>query len=84
MTNVDNSEWSMIYVLIWDSHLTEEEIKSISSSLNTYLKTGVPLKFNTGISKPVSNEGNKETKKLTYIDKYKYLNLTDIQKKMLL
>jgi|LakMenEpi03Aug12_release.lakeMendotaPanAssembly.Ray.scaffolds.fasta_scaffold23533_9 hypothetical protein len=84
MTNVDNSEWSMIYVLIWDSHLTEEEIKSISSSLNTYLKTGVPLKFNTSISKPVSNEGNKETKKLTYIDKYKYLNLTDIQKKMLL
>lgn len=87
MSKTDNSEWALTYLLIWDSHLTDDELKIISSSLNTYLKTGVPLKFKSLETKPLKNkksDDNKETEILNYMDKYRYLNLTDIQKKMLL
>jgi len=83
MSNTDNSEWAFSYILIWDSHLTDEEIKSVSSSLNTFIKTGVLPKFNSLIPIP-PNDIKKTSTQSNYIDKYQYLYLTDIQKKMLL
>jgi hypothetical protein len=83
MSNTDNSEWALSYILIWDSHLTDEEIKSVSSSLNTFIKTGVLPKFNS-LYPSVTVNLNDFQPIMSNRDKYQYLNLTDIQKKMLL
>ena len=83
MSNTDNSEWALSYILIWDSHLTNEEIKSVSSSLNTFIKTGVLPKFNS-LYPSVTVNLNDFQPIMPNKDKYQYLNLTDIQKKMLL
>lgn len=82
----DNSEWGLVYLLIWDSHLTNDELKIISASLNKYLKDGIELKFNILPEVPKYVIGTQTTSisNKNYIDKYPNLNLTDIQKKMLL
>jgi len=91
MTTTDNSEWALSYILIWDSHLTDEEIKSVSNSFDKFIKTGIEPSFTSlSKSKDTIKDNNKDTNidtnKDTNIDtnKYQYLNLTDIQKKMLL
>lgn len=88
MTNIDNSEWALAYIMIWDSHLTDEEIKSVSNALHTYINTGIPPKFNSSIYENqkniLKNKENEIKEPINYIDKYKNINLTDIQKKMLL
>jgi hypothetical protein len=91
MTTTDNSEWALSYILIWDSHLTDEEIKSVSNSFDKFIKTGIEPSF-TSLSKSKDTikdtikDNNKEINKDNNKDnnKYQYLNLTDIQKKMLL
>ena len=82
MNNSNNSEWALSYILIWDSHLTDDEIKIVSSSLNTFINKGTPIQFNKITSSLPQNKSQIDNR--TYLDKYKYLNLTDIQKKMLL
>ena len=83
----DNSEWALSYLLIWDSHLTDDELKIVSSSLNTFLNNGIPIKFNSSSLYNKIKDTLVQKQQIdnqTYIDKYKNLNLTDIQKKMLL
>jgi hypothetical protein len=90
----DNSEWALSYLLIWDSHLTDDELKIVSSSLNTFLDNGLPIKFNPSLYNKIKDslvQTQQQTQQQkpqmdnrTFIDKYKNLNLTDIQKKMLL
>ncbi len=82
----DNSEWALIYLLIWDSHLNDDELKIVSASLNKYLKDGIELKFNILPEVPKHVIGTQTTSisNKNYIDKYPHLNLTDLQKKMLL
>ena len=84
MSNTDNSEWALAYILIWDSHLTADEMKSVSNSLNTYINTGIIPKFSSLNTIEPKDLTKKEIKKPINIDKYQYLDLTDIQKKMLL
>ena len=100
MTITDNSEWALSYIFIWDSHLTDDEMKSVSSSLNNYLKTGTKIEFNSPILPQIplidKQESINYTDKFNQIksaifnkkekDNYKYqdINLTDLQKKMLL
>lgn len=88
MNITENSEWALSYILIWDSHLTDDEIKIVSSSLNTFLNKGLPINFNNALYNKMNDISPSQQKSKidnrNYIDKYKNLNLTDIQKKMLL
>ena len=43
--NSYNSNWALSYLLIWDSHLTDNELKSISVALNNFVKNGETLSF---------------------------------------
>lgn len=99
MTTTDNSEWALSYIFIWNSHLTDDEMKSVSSSLNNYLKTGTKIEFNS-ISSQILSTYKQESinyidkinqikstifdKKEKEKDKYQDINLTELQKKMLL
>jgi len=40
-----NSDWSLSYLLIWDSHLSDIELQNISVSLNNFMKEGETLSF---------------------------------------
>lgn len=40
------SDWALSYILIWDTHLSDDELKFVSNSLNEFLKTGKKLSFN--------------------------------------
>ena len=40
-----NSDWSLSYLLIWDSHLSDIELQNISVSLNNFMKKGETLSF---------------------------------------
>jgi hypothetical protein len=97
MNTTDNSEWALSYILIWDTHLTDEEIKSVSNALNIYIQKGIIPSFTTlpiskskdtnkDTNKDINKDTNKDINKDTNkdINKYQFLNLTDIQKKMLL
>ncbi len=72
-----NSEWAMSYVIIWDSHLTDNEINLISNALNNYLNTNQPLNFNFSDSSTNSTQSS-------FYNNYPGLYLTELQKKMLL
>lgn len=45
-SSVYNSDWALSYLLIWDSHLSDIELKNVSDALNDFLKTGKKLIFN--------------------------------------
>ena len=71
-----NSEWAMSYVIIWDSHLTDVEINLVSNALYNYITNNQLLIFevsnnNPNLQSPIYNS-------------YPGLNLTELQKKMLL
>jgi hypothetical protein len=72
-----NSEWAMSYVIIWDSHLTDTELNLVSSALNNYLNTNQLLNFQF-------SETPNNVVQSSYFNKYSGLNLTELQKKMLL
>ena len=72
-----NSEWGMSYVIIWDSHLTDNEINLISNALNNYLNTNQPLNFNFSDTSTNSTQSS-------FYNNYPGLYLTELQKKMLL
>ena len=40
-----NSEWAFSYLLIWDSHLSDIELKNVSIALNSFLENGETLSF---------------------------------------
>jgi hypothetical protein len=73
-----NSEWALVYLLIWDSHISDIELKTISNSLNNFLIRGETLSF-MNIQNQVINSSSSPK----YSSRYDNLNLTDIQKQML-
>jgi len=93
------SNWAFSYLLIWDSHLTDNELKSISVALNNFVKNGETLSFmNTQnqvtYSSQYSNPNqyqNPNPNQYQYQNQnpnqnpnqYQCDNLTDIQKQML-
>jgi len=81
-----NSEWALSYLLIWDSHLSDIELKNVSTALNRFLENGETLSFmnsQTKISYSSDNSqlstSDMELKKAKYAD----WNLTMIQKQFL-
>ena len=38
-----NSEWALSYLLIWDSHLSDIDLKNVSIALNSFLENGETL-----------------------------------------
>ena len=43
--NSYNSMWALSYLLIWDTHLSDIDLKSVSSSLNTFISKGETVSF---------------------------------------
>jgi hypothetical protein len=81
-----NSEWALNFLLIWNSHLSDMELKNISVALNNYIQTGQKPVFVNPVSNQISN--NSITPSLIQSKptptQYMGLNLTDLQKQMLL
>ena len=71
-----NSEWGLSYILIWNDHLTDEDLKKVSDALKKYLDDGTKLNFKNSTSSSSSSSSN------SFI--CPGLNLTSLQKKMLL
>ena len=83
-----NSEWALSYIFIWDSHLSDADLKNISTSLNNYINNGVVITFtNNAISTTTAPTTIAPTSTLLnnqYQNFYPVIKLTDLQKKMLL
>jgi hypothetical protein len=73
-----NSEWALVYLLIWDTHISDSELKTISNTLNNFLIHGETLSFMNSQNQVISSSTRPQ-----YSSRYDNLNLTDIQKKML-
>jgi hypothetical protein len=43
--NSYNSMWALSYLLIWDTHLSDIDLKSVSSSLNNFISKGETVSF---------------------------------------
>jgi len=71
-----NSEWAMSYVIIWDSHLTDAEITLVSNALYNYLINNQLLIFQLP---DLTLQQEQQQYNI-----YPGLNLTELQKKMLL
>ena len=71
------SNWALCYLLIWDKHLSDNELKTISVSLNNFIKKGETLSF--------MNSQNQISYSSQYPNQYPNQcdNLSDIQKQML-
>jgi len=74
-----NSEWGFSYVLIWNDWLSDSDLKKVSTALNNYVTKGTKLNFNSSSS---SSSGNGNGSSNNFI--CPGLNLTPLQKKMLL
>jgi hypothetical protein len=42
----ESSDFSLSYIIIWDSILNDDDIKTVADSFNNYLATGEPLLYN--------------------------------------
>jgi|694.fasta_scaffold08619_7 hypothetical protein len=42
----ESSDFSLSYIIIWDSVLNDDDIKTVADSFNNYLATGEPLLYN--------------------------------------
>ena len=51
--NSYNSHWALCYLLIWDTHLSDIDLKSVSNSLNTFLSKGETLYLLKSSPQPV-------------------------------
>ena len=75
--NSFNSDWGLSYILIWNDWLSDADLKKVSTALNNYVKNGTKLNFASSVINSNSNES-----KNNFI--CPGLNLTELQKKMLL
>lgn len=85
-TNAYNSEWALSYLLIWDSHLSDIELKNVSTALNRFLENGETLSFmNSQTQISYSSDNSQLSTSDTELKKAKYAdwNLTMIQKQFL-
>jgi hypothetical protein len=81
-----NSEWAFSYLLIWDSHLSDIELKNVSIALNSFLENGETLSFmNSQTQISYSSDNTQLSTSDTILRKAKYSgwDLTMIQKQFL-
>jgi hypothetical protein len=79
-----NSEWALSYILIWDTHLNDTEMKQVSDALDNYIKTGQLLLFQTSLYSPIATQQSSLSDTLLgNVDSFPGLYLTELQKKML-
>jgi len=69
--NINNtsyySDWSLCYLLIWDSHLSDIELQNISASLNNFLKKGETLSFMNSQNQVIySSQPSKQSQQYQY------------------
>ena len=89
--NSYNSPWALSYLLIWDTHLSDIELKSVSSSLNNFISKGETISFlnttsqlqSTSGSRSVSTSQPSSNPSSFQSSIYDNLNLSEIQKLML-
>jgi hypothetical protein len=86
----NNSEWALSYLLIWDSHLSDIDLKNVSVALNNFLEKGETLSFMNldnqmiySASPNYSSLYSSLQQRQQSISQYNQLNLTQIQKQML-
>ena len=88
----NNSEWALSYLLIWDSHLSDIDLKNVSIALNQFLEKGETLSFMNSNNQIIysstllqqQQQTNQEsTSQYNQYNQYNQLNLTEMQKKML-
>ena len=82
-----NSDWALSYILIWNDWLSDTDLKKVSTALNNYINTGIKINFNSNSNPTVTpttspNNANTNTNTNNFI--CPGLNLTSLQKKMLL
>ena len=93
-----NSDWGLSYILIWNTHLSDVDLKIVSTALKKYLNDGSRISFGNSASSstsptssassstsPTSSASSRTSSTLP--SNYFIcpgLNLSDIQKKMLL
>jgi|694.fasta_scaffold05006_9 hypothetical protein len=75
------SNWALSYLLIWDSHLSDNELKTISVSLNNFIKKGETLSFMNLQNQVIYSAPSQSQYSSQYSNKCD--NLSDIQKQML-
>jgi hypothetical protein len=56
--NSYNSMWALSYILIWDTHLSDMDLKSISNSLNNFISKGETVSFLNTSSQPSSSSSS--------------------------
>jgi hypothetical protein len=81
-----NSEWAFSYLLIWDSHLSDIELKNVSIALNSFLENGETLSFMNSQSQISYSSDNSQLSTSDAIlrkAKYSGWDLTMIQKQFL-
>jgi hypothetical protein len=81
-----NSEWAFSYLLIWDSHLSDIELKNVSIALNSFLENGETLSFMNSQSQISYSSDNAQLSTSDAIlrkAKYSGWDLTMIQKQFL-
>jgi hypothetical protein len=77
--NSFNSDWGLSYILIWNDWLSDADLKKVSTALNNYVKNGTKLNFASSV---INSNSNSNESKNNFI--CPGLNLTELQKKMLL
>jgi hypothetical protein len=89
--NSSYSNWALSYLLIWDSHLSDDELKTISVSLNNFIKNGETLSFMNSQNQVIYSSQSKNPNQYPNLNPNQYPNqypnqcdnLSDIQKQML-
>jgi hypothetical protein len=86
----NNSELALSYLLIWDSHLSDIDLKNVSVALNNFLEKGETLSFMNSDNQMIysaspnySSLYSSLQQKQQSISEYNQLNLTQMQKQML-
>ena len=82
-----NSDWGLSYILIWNDWLSDIDLKKVSNALNNYLTNGTKITFNnTNTNTNTNTNGNSNNNSNSTSNNFicPGLNLTSLQKKMLL
>lgn len=60
VTNSETSTWAFSLLMIWDQHLTDEEVFYLNKLVDNYINNGIPIKkmIDSAENLKISNNGN--------------------------